>query len=255
MPSPDLRTQPHLGLALGGGGALGAAHVGVLQVMHQRGIRPHIVAGTSAGSVIGAAYAAGYDPYWMEDLVLSSSWGTFGAVTFTPGLGVLDTAGLRASVEAVANADALIEDLPLKYAAVATNVRTLEPVVLDRGPVVDAMCASIAVPGLFRPTQAQGHLLVDGGVVQNLPLQTVLDMGAEHVIGVRLAAEWDMGGPIPSTTLAIHELEIDRRVTLVTPRLGRRSQWVAKDLPGLIQLGREAAERAFEDYPVVLPRA
>jgi len=239
---------------LGGGGALGAAHVGVLQVLHERGIHPSMVAGTSAGSVIGAAYAAGYDPYWMEDLVVSSTWGTFGTLTFSPGLGVLDTAGLRASVDAVANADALIEDMPIPYAAVATDVRTLEPVIINSGPVVDAMCASIAVPGLFRPTQAQGHLLVDGGVVQNLPLQAVLDMGAEHVIGVRLAAEWDVGGPIPSTALAIHELEIDRRVTLIAPHLGRRSQWVAKDLPGLIRLGREAAERALGDYEVVASR-
>lgn len=250
----DLTTQAQLGLALGGGGALGAAHVGVIQVLHERGIEPSIVVGTSAGSVIGAAYANGRDPYELEDMIVNASWGDFGTMTFRPGFGVLDTAGLRRTVESLAHKDLQIEDFQRRYAAVATDARTREAVLLDSGSAVDAMCASIAVPGLFRPARVHGHLLVDGGVVQNLPLQAAFDMGAEHVIGVRLAGEWDHG-PAPRTALAIHELEIDRRVTVIVPRLGHRSQWRAKDLPGLIRLGRDAAERALAKYPVVRTRA
>jgi len=253
MPDPDLTTQPNLGLALGGGGALGAAHVGVLQVLHERGIRPTIVAGTSAGAVMGAAYARGRDPYELEQMVLGATWGDFGTLTFTPGLGVLDTAGLRRTVERLSASDVMIEDLPLTFAAVATDARTREAVVLNSGPLVDAVCASIAVPGVFRPSRAHGHLLIDGGVVQNLPLQTAFDLGAEQVIGVRLAAEFDYG-PAPRTAIAVHELEIDRRVTIIAPRLGGRAQWSARDLAGLILLGREAAERTLSDYPVVHPR-
>lgn len=248
----DLRYTPRLGLALGGGGALGAAHVGVLQVLHEREIRPDIVAGTSAGSVIGAAYAAGLDPYRLEELVRAADWGDFGTFSFSPGLGLLDTDGLRRTVEQIAGGDTRIEDLPMPYAAVATDLTTGAAVLLDRGSLTDAMRASIAVPGLFRPQRLDGHVLVDGGVVQNLPLQAAFTLGARHVIGVRLAAEWD-AVPQYRTSLAVHELEIRADVTVIRPRIGHRSQWVARDIPGLIELGREAAELALADYPVVHP--
>lgn len=254
MDDVDLRTQPSLGLALGGGGALGAAHVGVVQVLYERGIRPTIVAGTSAGSIIGAAYAAGMDPYEMEDLVRTATWGEFGTLTLKPGLGLLDQAALRDTMDRISSAELTIEDLPIRYAAVATDVLSREPVVIDSGLLFDAIAASIAVPGLFRPTRtADGRWLVDGGVVQNLPLETAFGMGAEHVIGVRLASEWDIF-PNRRTSVEVHELEIDPRVTLVMPRLHRHSQWVAKDLEQLVDAGREAAERALAEYPVVSER-
>lgn len=254
MEPVDLRSQPQLGLALGGGGALGAAHVGVLQVLQERNIRPMLVAGTSAGAIIGAAYANQADPYLLEDLVVTASWGEFGTLTVRPGLGLLDTAALRATMARISDVDLLIEDLPIRYAAVAAEAVTREPVVLDSGLLVEAMAASIAVPGLFRPTRTgDGQWLIDGGVVQNLPLETAFGMGAEHVIGVRLAAEWD-GRARTGTAVAVHEWEIDTRVTIITPRLGHRSQWVAKDIDTLVGLGREAAEFALADYPIVNPR-
>ncbi|MDN4471715.1 patatin-like phospholipase family protein [Demequina zhanjiangensis] len=249
----DLRYAPRLGLALGGGGALGAAHVGVLQVLHERGIRPELVVGTSAGSVIGAAYAAGMDPYELEEMVLRAQWGDFGTFSFMPGLGLLDTDGLRRTIDEVAGGDLLIEDLPIRFAAVATDLATGSAVLLSEGSLADAMSASIAVPGLFRPQRLAGHLLVDGGVVQNLPLPAAFEIGASDVIGVRLAAEWD-ALPRYRTGTQVHELEIDSHVTMVRPQIGQRSQWVARDLPGLIQLGREAAERELAHYAVVEPR-
>lgn len=254
MADVDLRTVPRLGLALGGGGVLGAAHVGVLQVLHERAIAPVIVAGTSAGAVMGAAFATGRDPYELEHLVLSATWGDFGRFRPLPGLGLLDSEQLRHTIERIGGQDYLIEDLPIPYAAVATDARTGTAVIINNGSLIDAMRASIAVPGLFRPARRNGHVMLDGGLVQNLPLATVFDMGAQHVIGVRLAPEWD-GLPGVRTAVQVHELEIDKRVTLITPRLGGRSEWVPKDLPGLITLGREAAEHVLRRYPVVAPRA
>jgi len=248
----DLRYESRLGLALGGGGALGAAHVGVLQVLAERGIAPSIVVGTSAGSLMGAAYAIGIDPYELERMVLGVSWGDFGTLSMTPGFGVLDTAGLRDTVDRVGG-DRLIEDLPVRYAAVATDLLSEEVVLLDHGSIVDAMRASIAVPGLFRPAKLEGHLLVDGGLLQNLPLEATFEMGARHVIGVRLAPEWD-AIPRLRTALEVHALEIRSDVTLISPRVRHRSQWVARDIPGLVALGREAAEAALASYPVTTPR-
>lgn len=249
----DLRTTPHLGLALGGGGVLGAAHVGVLQVLHERGIHPTIVAGTSAGAVIGAAYVRGRDVYEMETFVTHASWRDFGKRPRRPGLGLADSSQLRATVARIGGEDSEIENLPLPFAAVAADARTGELVVLRSGSVIDAVRASMSVPGLFVPATVDGRQLVDGGLVQNLPLETVFDMGAEHAIGVRLAPEWDRR-PAPRTAVAVHEWEIDRRVTMITPRVGRRSQWRARGLATLVRLGREAAERALADYPVVTDR-
>ena len=252
MTGVDLRYEPHLALALGGGGALGAAHAGVLEVLAERGIQPSIVVGTSAGSIAGGAYAVGTDPYEFTELVLHARWGDFGTFTMTPGLGLLDTEGLRDTVERVAH-DALIEDLPIRFAAVATDITTEETVVISQGSLVEAIGASIAVPGLFRPKQLNGRMFVDGGVLQNLPLEAAFAMGASHVIGVRLAPEWDFL-PGMRTALHVHEYEIRDDVTMISPRLSQHSQWVVRDLPGLVQLGREAAELALQEYPVINPR-
>ena len=247
---PDLRYEPRLGLALGGGGALGAAHVGVLQELAKRGIHPSIVVGTSAGAVIGAAYAAGFDLDELEEIVVGSSWGDFGTFAFTPGLGFLDTDGLRATIDRLTGPDLMIEDLPIRFGAVATDLTTREVVLIDSGSVADAVCASVSIPGLFRPAKIHGHLLVDGGVVQNLPLEATFEMGARHVIGVRLAPEWD-GLPSVRTGTRVHEFEIRDDVTMIRPRIGQRSQWVTADLPGLVQAGRDAAIKALEDYPAL----
>ncbi len=247
----DLRTVPRLGLALGGGGALGAAHVGVLQVLHERGITPTVVAGTSAGAIIGAAYAFGLDPYDLEAHVTGASWGHFGTFTPRPGLGLLTADALRQTVQKIAG-DAHIEDLPVRFAAVATDIETRDAVVLESGSLADAIAASIAVPGVFRPVRVHGRMLIDGGVAQNLPIEAAFGMGAQEVIGVRLAAEWD-GLGAHDTTLEVHTWAIRADVTMVNPLVEDRSQWLARDLPGLVVLGREAAERALADYPVVNP--
>lgn len=252
MPGVDLRYEPNLALALGGGGALGAAHCGVLEVLHERGIRPSIVVGTSAGSIAGGAYANGRDVYELTELVVGASWGDFGTFSMSPGLGILDTEGLRETVERIGH-DSLIEDLPIRFAAVATDIETQQAVLIDNGSLVEAIGASIAVPGLFRPKDLHGRRYVDGGVVQNLPLEAAFELGATHVIGVRLAPEWDFLPKI-RTSIQVHEFEIRDDVTLISPRLRHRSQWVVRDLPGLVELGREAAELALADYPIVNPR-
>ncbi|MFV0285944.1 MAG: patatin-like phospholipase family protein [Demequina sp.] len=248
----DLRYMPRLGLALGGGGALGAAHVGVLQVLHERGIVPSIITGTSAGSIAGGAYALGIDPYDLADRVVHWSWSTFGRWTPRPGLGILTADALLDGLAEVTGGDPQIEDLPTRFAAVATDVNTREAVVLDHGSLSLAVAASIAVPGVFRPVPHQGRHLLDGGLVQNLPLEACFGLGAEHVIGVRLQPEWDFPGF--ESTVRVHEWEIRADVTVIAPRLVGHTAWEVKDLAALVQLGREAAEEEFDDYPVINAR-
>jgi NTE family protein len=248
----DLRTVEGLGLALGGGGVLGAAHVGVLQVLYERGIHPTIVAGTSAGALAGAAYAVGMDPYELEAIALRANWGTVGQFTRALGAGILDTSGLRRTVDALGG-DRLIESLPIRFGALATDLRTGASTLLDHGSITDAMCASIAIPGIFRPTKVEGRLLVDGGLVANLPIGAALRLGAQHVIAVRLVPEWDGLPKIRNSTM-VHLLEIRSDVTLIQPKLGGRSKFIPRRIHLLIEAGRHAAERVLRDYPVVRER-
>jgi NTE family protein len=226
--------------------------VGVIQVLRERGIEPSLIVGTSAGAIIGGALAAGMDPYALEALVVKAQWADFGTLPKTPGFGVLDTAGLRTTIITVGG-DRNIEDLGIRFAAIATDLVSRDSVVIDRGSLADALAASISVPGLFRPSRIEGKVLVDGGLLQNLPLEAAFNMGAQHVIGVRLAPEWDN---LPSfrTSTEVHSLELRNDVTLVHPRLEARSQWVPRGIHGLVALGREAAEKAFAEYPVIRPR-
>ncbi|WP_062078140.1 patatin-like phospholipase family protein [Demequina globuliformis] len=248
----DLRYTPHLGLALGGGGALGAAHVGVIQVLHERGLMPSIITGTSAGAIAGGATAIGIDPYDLEQRVLRWGWTTFGRWTPRPGLGILTADNLHARVRRITGGDPLIEDLPVRFGAVATDVTTRAAVVLDHGSLSTAVSASIAVPGVFRPVEIEGRHLVDGGLVQNLPIEAAIGLGADHVIAVRVSPEWELPGF--ETTFSVHEFEIRNDVTVIEPHLEHRSQWQVRDLASTVQLGREAAEREFGEYPILNPR-
>ncbi|MDQ7994159.1 MAG: patatin-like phospholipase family protein, partial [Propionicimonas sp.] len=141
---------PGLGIALGGGAALGAAHLGVLQAMEARGLRPEFVAGTSAGALVGAGYAAGLGLDTIESLVLEARWADFGRLSPALRLGLFDSRVLEATL-ARTGVDRAIETLPLRFGAVTTDLWTRRQVVLAHGPLGEALRASIAVPGLFPP--------------------------------------------------------------------------------------------------------
>ncbi|WP_062385621.1 patatin-like phospholipase family protein [Demequina iriomotensis] len=239
----DLRHAPALGLSLGGGGTLGGAHVGVLQVMHERGIVPDVVVGTSAGALVGAAYAMSIDPYRLEELLLDVRWTDVATVPRRPGMGLLDAEALRASVTELIGGDVLIEDMPMRFAAVATDLISRDVAIIDRGSLIDALRASISVPGIFRPVTLGGRRLADGGLKNNLPIQAALDLGATPVIGVRVAPEWDVPGF--SSSAELRALEIRPDVLVLSPVLRGRTWWQTKGLGSVVAAGRAAAEAAL----------
>ncbi len=177
------RTSPRVGLALGGGSARGWAHIGAIRVLEQAGISPDIVCGTSMGALVGAAYAAG-------DLDRLETWAK--SLTWQAVVGLLDLkigGGLIAGSKLLSFFRARFEDpgiarLPKTYGAVATELATGREVWLRDGSVIDAVRASIAVPGLFTPAERDGRLLVDGGLVNPVPVSLCRAMGADIVIAV-----------------------------------------------------------------------
>jgi NTE family protein len=175
--------RPRIGLALGGGAARGWAHVGVLRALEERGIRPDVVCGTSAGAMVGGAYVLGrLDDFerWLtslepRDVMSYLDFSLTGGVV--KGKRLLDFFAAQAK-------DRRIEDLPLAYGAVATDLETGGEVWLHRGSLMAAVRASISVPALFRPVQVDGRWCIDGGLVNPVPVSLCRALGAGIVIAV-----------------------------------------------------------------------
>src|SRR3954464_8805654 len=181
--------RPVIGLALGGGAARGFAHIGIINTLTSHGIAPDIVVGTSMGGVVGGAYAAGrLDRLeaWARNLqprnVLS-----YLDIRLN-GSGLIGGTKLAAEIETTLG-EYRIEDLPLKFATVATEVRTGHEIWLTHGSMVAAMRASYALPGLFAPVLIGDRWLVDGALVNPVPVSAARALGAEIVIAANLSSD------------------------------------------------------------------
>ena len=188
MTTPRAPLAPHrLGLALSSGSARGWAHLGILAELVARGIRPQVVAGASVGALVGAAYANGrLDDLagWVCTLTQREVWRLVDA-TFHGG-GVMNGHRL---MEAIAGhtGNARIEELPLHFGAVATDLYTGQEVWIHSGPMLSAVRASSGLPGLFAPMWHQDRWMIDGGVVNPLPVSLCRALGADSVIAVDLS--------------------------------------------------------------------
>ena len=183
-----VQRKPLLGLALGSGSARGWAHIGVIRALERAGMKPDIVAGTSIGALVGAAYAMG-ELARLEEFVLGLRIpDVIGFMDLGFSGGVLKGDRLMDHFRRGA-ADRPIEALPMPFAAVATSLRNGAEVWLRSGSTLDAVRASIAVPGLFAPVRRGGALLVDGGLVNPVPVSLARAMGAEVVIAVDLGSD------------------------------------------------------------------
>ena len=180
--------KPKIGLALGGGAARGWAHIGVLRALAEAGVVPGVVCGTSVGAFIGAVYVDGdLDRLenWARELTVQT---VVGFLDFSIGGGLIKGEKL---IEFFRShfVDLQISELPLPFAAVATDLQTGREVWLQEGLVSDAVRASIALPGLFTPAEHQGRWLVDGGLVNPVPVSLCRAMGADLVIAVDLNSD------------------------------------------------------------------
>jgi len=173
-----------VGLALGGGGARGIAHIGVLAELEAENIPVHLIAGTSAGSIIGALYAAGLTPDQMFDLAKRTTWRDLIHVTL-PRVGLVNADPMQALLNGLLGQRS-IENLPLPFAAVACDLMTGKEVIITKGNIALAVRASCSIPGIFVPVPHGDHLLVDGGLVNGVPVSVVRRMGAQVTIAVRL---------------------------------------------------------------------
>jgi len=178
--------KKRIGLALGSGSARGWAHIGVIKALNEAGVKIDYLAGTSIGAFVGAAYASGGIDA-LEDIVLEMDWKKvlfFLDVVF-PKSGLIDGKKVSVLIQSIVNG-AKLEDLPLPFQAVSTDLGTGAEIILKKGDIIEAVRASISVPGIFSPTMKDNMILVDGGMVNPVPVSVVKDMGADFVIAVDL---------------------------------------------------------------------
>jgi len=187
---PELGTSPgRIGLALGGGAARGWAHIGVLRALDEAGLKPDIIAGTSIGAVVGGCYIAGV----LDELEGFARGLTrrrvFGLLDLNfGGSGLISGKKLTKLLEAQLSGTQ-VEDLPQRLVCVATELRTGHEIWLSHGNLIEAMRASYALPGVFQPVLVNGRWLVDGALVNPVPVSVCRALGADVVIAVNLNAE------------------------------------------------------------------
>lgn len=275
-----------IGLALGGGGARGLAHIGVLKVLEKAGVPVSFLAGTSMGGLIAAAYAAGFTTREMAERALR-----FGhlrelmkLIDLTPQRrGLLEGQKVRNYIREWFGDRMTFSDLLIPTMLTAVDLATGKEVYLQSGPLLPAVFATIAMPGIFKPVIEDGQVLVDGGVLDNLPVKAAYLMGSEHVIAVdvhlgpQLQILWGNAThnphwplPMPEffndfylaelimvANLTQHQLEVAQPDILIRPSISPEISMLfgfhrAREI---MRAGEQAAEEHLDEIRVIVARA
>jgi NTE family protein len=246
------RKKPVIGLALGGGAARGFAHIGVIKALEANGIKPDLVVGTSAGSVIAALYASGYRGTELNRIALTldeasiTDWalpfsGKFG--------GMIKGDALQNMVNRLVKNQS-IESTPISLGIVATDLKTGQGVLFQRGDMGQAVRASCSIPSIFQPTTINGREYVDGGLVSPVPVKYAIQMGADFVIAVNISTEpssQDSSGTVgiilQTTSImgqTINQFELERAQVVIRPELKGMRGTDFKSRNNAILAGEEA---------------
>jgi len=281
-------TPGTIGLTLSGGAAKGLAHIGVLHVIDSLGIKIDYISGTSMGAIVGGLYASGFSALEIEDMALTIDWETMFAARPYLGLvhprnrrntgksmidvpieqgkfrmvtGAIEGPHLWTTLEAIFFHVRTIQDFsqfPIPYACVATDLETGEAVVLNDGDIVNAIRASMAIPAVFSVVERDGRTLIDGGAVNNFPVDVVKGMGAEYVIGVQVSEGLRPAEKLRTPLDIIYQLgmfkdaysfAINREMTdmFIRPNLDGYGATSFSQAAELIEQGKQAARRFMED--------
>ncbi|MGL5395317.1 MAG: patatin-like phospholipase family protein, partial [Shewanella sp.] len=279
--------RPKIGVVLSGGGAKGAAHVGVLKVLEEHHIPVDYIAGTSIGAYVAGMYALGYSASEVEAIMMGIDWGSGYSDTiprnvlsyrdkqlrdryniplnigYTEGEVKAPSGVLRGQTmsQLLRQSTDLIQQfgdfnaLAIPYRAVATDLETSLPVVINHGSIVKAMQASATVPGALQPTQIDGKLLVDGGIANNMPVDVVKAMGADIIIAVDIGSPLVKKDKLDSTIAVLDQLSnfltnastekqkqlLTEKDVLIRPAIGALSTTDFTIMPLALTLGKEAA--------------
>ena len=276
-------TRPKIGLVLSGGGAKGMAHIGVLKAMEEAGVYPDYITGTSMGSIIGALYAIGYSADDIDSIARQMNWSILlsneiplNKVAFEEksyygryiiefpfrnkklGLprGLIEGQELTIQMSNMTRPAHHINDFnefPIPFACIGANIETGKAKVLSSGLLPEALRASMAIPSFFTPMEIDSNIYVDGGLIRNFPVQEVIDMGADIVIGVSVSSGLEPRDKLNSMVAVLSQaafiasaLDTEEQIKLVdimiSPNLAGYSTGSFNSADGIIKRGNEAGE-------------
>jgi len=211
-PPPVVKLR--IGLALGGGAAKGFAHIGVIKMLEANGIRPDVVSGTSAGSVVGALYASGMDAFQLQETAISLDQASIRDVRLFSG-GLVQGQKLQDYVNQLVE-NRTLDKLDKPLAVVSTQLETGQRTVFVRGNTGQAVRASSSIPGVFEPVEINGKHYVDGGVVSPVPVDAARQLGADVVIAVDISSK--ASGSNPQGMLNI----VNQSISIMGQKLGEQ---------------------------------
>jgi NTE family protein len=253
-----------IGLALGGGAARGFAHIGVIKALEAQGIVPDFVVGTSAGSVVGAMYAYGYNGFTLQKMALEmdeASISDWALPFFSKSSGVLKGEALQAYVNKAVHGQT-IEKLKIPFGAVATDLKTGQPILFRRGNTGMAVRASSAVPSVFQPVSIAGHTYVDGGLVAPVPVRFAKEMGAEFIIAVNISSATEAQATASSLDVLmqtftimgqrINQHELKDADVVITPALGAMGSADFNGRNLAVLAGEQAASKVMQELKAKL---
>lgn len=245
-----------IGLALGGGAVLGAAHIGVLKALSEEEIKINYITGTSIGAFVASLVAFGKTWEEIEKIAIELKW--------------MDISGISLSKFALLNNEKLgelivkhignknIEESNIPLAMIATDISSGEKIVLEKGSVATAVMASACIPGIYKPVEIDGKMLVDGGIVENVPIKTARKIGAKFVIAVDLNAKNTFQKPtnildvmlnsFQLLTFQVDKIQTKKADLLIQPDLSSFSGSDTKQVQNLIQKGYEETSLFLKNF-------
>lgn len=243
-----------LGIAFGGGGARGAAHIGVLKHLHSIDLVPQVYAGTSAGSIIACLAAFGVSTEDMQNEIAQLKSAQFTSLRIGA-LGLLENDSLRSMLEKLIGKEAQFKDAKYPLAIHVTDCESGRGTVITQGPVIEAVLASCCVPGVYIPQEINSRLYIDGGLTENVPITALKLLGARTKIGVNLNGNFINKKPdsISDVIMTAMDIAIDHQTfhqlrkfdSVISMDLHDYSRTNAKDTDQLVQVGQKTAQETI----------
>lgn len=255
------QSSKKIGLALGGGAFRGIAHIGVLQVFEENGIKPHRISGTSIGALIGALYAFGTPAQKILEIARGITWMSISHFSLSK-MGLLNNNEIGDIVEDVLGKDRRIEESPIALSIVATDISKGKKVIFEKGNLAEAVVASTCIPGIFIPVENDDRLLVDGFLVENVPLSPLQDRGLDLIIAINLDVGRAYDKPNDIIDVIISSLDIavtqytrsmvEMADIIIEPDVGSYSRFDSKKADKFYECGYRAGKKSMPQIKAFL---
>lgn len=253
-----------IGLALSGGAARGIAHIGVLKYLEERKVKPAVIAGTSAGSIVASLYCAGKTVGEIEQIARKIAWKDLFKLSL-PKKGLIDSTRLRDLLEEHLD-DITFDELNIPLIINAVDLLAGEEIIIEEGPVAVAVQASCAIPGIFTPVKWEGKLLVDGGLLDNVPASVLGERDLDYIIAVDVGAQIpNSGEPDSIFEIMMRAFDVIQRQRdkpaheiadiIIKPELGDISMWDTGKVDLIIERGYEAARKMLSSADLTRKRS